>query len=96
MCGVQPSRYDFHLLYFHLIPPRPIWVEASLTCWRYCPAVSGVRWGARGAGVDVEPVGHFGLVFGSGMFILEYVGDLAFFTVVWALDGPWAGLQGTT
>ena len=34
--------------------------------------------GARGAGVDVEPVGHFGLLFCSGMFIAEYVGDLAF------------------
>ena len=44
--------------------------------------------GARGAGVDVEPVGHFGLVFGSGVLVAEYVGDLAFFTVVWAWDGP--------
>ena len=52
--------------------------------------------GARGAGVNVEPVGHFGLVFCSGVLILEYVGDLAFFTVVWAWDGPWAGLRGTT
>ena len=34
--------------------------------------------GARGAGVDVEPVGHFGLVFSSGVLIAEYVGDLAF------------------
>ena len=49
--------------------------------------------GARGAGVDVEPVGHFGLVFCSGMFISEYVGDSALFTVIWAWDGPWAGLR---
>ena len=52
--------------------------------------------GARGAGVVVEPVGHFGVVFCSGMFIAEYVGDLAFFTVGWAWDGPWAGLRGAT
>ena len=49
-----------------------------------------------GYGVNVEPVGHFGLVFGSGVLIAEYVGDLAFYAVVWAWDGPWVGLWGAT
>ena len=44
----------------------------------------------------VEPVSHVGLVFGGGVFVAEYVGDLAFFTVVRAWDGPWAGLWGAT
>ena len=35
--------------------------------------------GAREAGVGVEPVRHFGLVFCGGVFVAEYVGDLAFF-----------------
>ena len=52
--------------------------------------------GAVGAGVGVEPVSHFGLVFGGGVFVAEYVGDLAFFAVVWAWDGSWAGLRGAT
>ena len=46
--------------------------------------------------MDVEPVGNFGLVFCSSMFISEYVGDLAFFTVVWAWNGSWVGLRGAT
>ena len=29
---------------------------------------------ARGAGVGVKPVRHFGLVFGGGVFVTEYVG----------------------
>ena len=52
--------------------------------------------GARGAGVGAEPVSHFGLVFGGGVFVAEYVGDLAFFTVIRAWDGSWAGLRGAT
>ena len=44
--------------------------------------------------MGVKPVSHFGLVFGGGVFVAEYVGDLAFFTVVRAWDGPWAGLWG--
>ena len=50
--------------------------------------------GAHGAGMGVEPVSHFGLVFGGSVFVAEYVGDLAFFTVVRAWDGSWAGLRG--
>ena len=34
--------------------------------------------GAHGAGMGVEPVSHFGLVFGGGVFVAEYVEDLAF------------------
>ena len=60
------------------------------------PGRFGGEAGARGAGVGVEPVGHFGLVFRCGMFVSEYVGDLAFFTVVRAWDGSWAGLRGAT
>ena len=30
------------------------------------------------------------------MLVSEYVGDFAFFAVVWAWDGPLAGLRGTT
>ena len=40
--------------------------------------------GAGGAGVEVEPVGHFGLVFCSGVFVAEYVWDLALLAVVGA------------
>ena len=61
------------------------------------PGRFGGEAGARGAGVGVEPVSHFGLVFcGGTVFVSEYVGDLACFTVVWAWDGSWAGLQGAT
>ena len=52
--------------------------------------------GASGAGVDIEPVYHFSLVFCGGMFVSKYVGDLAFFAVVGAWDGPLAGLRGAT
>ena len=52
--------------------------------------------GALGAGMGVEPVSHFGLVFCGGVFVAEFVGDLAFFTVVWAWDESWAGLRGAT
>ena len=48
--------------------------------------------GARGAGMGVEPVRHFGLVSGGGVFVTENVGDLAFFTVARAWNRPWAGL----
>ena len=58
------------------------------------PGCFGGEAGARRAGVGVKPVRHFGLVFGGGVFVTEYVGDLAFFTVVRAWDGPWAGLWG--
>ena len=50
--------------------------------------------GAGGAGVEIEPVSHFGLVFCSGMFVYEYVGDLAVFTVVGTWNGALAGLRG--
>ena len=60
------------------------------------PCRFGGEAGTRGAGMDVEPVGHCGLVFCGGMLVLEYVGDLAVFTVEWAWNGPWAGLRGTT
>ena len=40
--------------------------------------------GAGGAGVEIEPVSHFGLVFCSGVFVAEYVWDLAFLAVVGA------------
>jgi hypothetical protein len=40
--------------------------------------------GAGGAGVEIEPVGHFGLVFCSGVFVAEYVWDLALLAVVGA------------
>ena len=52
--------------------------------------------GAHGAGVGVEPVHHVGLVFCGGVFVAEYVGDLAFFAVVWAWDGSRSGLWGAT
>ena len=39
---------------------------------------------ATGTWVGVEPFYHFGLVFFGGMLVAEYVGDLAFFAVVWA------------
>ena len=58
------------------------------------PGRFGGEAGARGAGVGVESVRHFGLVFGGGVFVTEYVGDLAFFAVVRAWDGSWAGLWG--
>ena len=74
------------------MPPSPSFVEASLTCWRYWPAAAGVI----GAGVGVEPVCHFGLVFCGGMLVAEYVRDLAFFAVVWAWDEPGTMLRGTT
>ena len=60
------------------------------------PGRFGGEAGAHAAGMGVEPVRHFGLVFGGGVFVTEYVGDLAFFTVVRAWDGPWAGLWGAT
>ena len=60
------------------------------------PSRFGGEAGARGAGVGVEPVSHFGVVFGSGVLISEYVGDFAFFAVEWAWDGLLAGLRGTT
>ena len=60
------------------------------------PGRLGGEAGAHGAGMGVEPVSHFGLVFGGGVFVSEYVGDLAFFTVVRAWDGPWAWLWGAT
>ena len=50
--------------------------------------------GASGTWVGVEPFCHFSLVFFSGMLVAEYVGDLAFFAVVWAWDGPEAVLRG--
>jgi hypothetical protein len=40
--------------------------------------------GATGTWVGVEPFSHFGLVFFGGMLVAEYVGDFAFFAVVWA------------
>ena len=58
------------------------------------PSRFGGEVGAHGAGVGVEPVHHVGLVFCSGVFVAEYVGDLAFFAVVRAWDGSWAGLRG--
>ena len=58
------------------------------------PSRFGGEAGAHGAGVGVEPVCHFGLVFCGGVFVAEYVGDLAFFAVVRAWDGSWAGLRG--
>ena len=60
------------------------------------PSRFGGEAGAHGAGVGVEPVHHFGLVFCGGVFVVEYVGDLAFFAVVRAWDGSWAGLWGAT
>ena len=42
------------------------------------PGRFGGEAGALGAGMGVEPVSHFGLVFGGGVFVTEYVGDLAF------------------
>ena len=50
--------------------------------------------GAGGAGVEIEPVSHFGLVFCSGMLVSEYIGNLAFFAVVGAWNGALAGLRG--
>ena len=58
------------------------------------PGRFGGEAGARGAGMGVEPVRHFGLVFCGGVFVAEYVGDLAFFAVVRAWYGSWAGLWG--
>ena len=60
------------------------------------PGRFGGEAGVRGAGMGVEPVSHFGLVFGGGVFVAEYVGDLAFSTVIRAWDGSGAGLRGTT
>ena len=51
---------------------------------------------ATGTWVGVEPFCHFGLVFFGGMLVAEYVGDLAFFAVVWAWDGPGAVLRRAT
>ena len=58
------------------------------------PSRFGGEAGAHGAGVDVEPVHHFGLVFCGGVFVVEYVGDLAFFAVVRAWDGSRTGCGG--
>ena len=52
--------------------------------------------GAIGAGVGVEPVCHFGLVFCGDVLISEDIGYLALLTVVAAWDGALAGLRGTT
>ena len=60
------------------------------------PSRFGGEAGAHGAGVGVEPVLHFGLVFGGGVLVTEYVGNLAFFAVVRAWDGSWAGLRRAT
>ena len=60
------------------------------------PSRFGGEVGAHGAGVGVEPVHHVGLVFCGGVFVAEYVGDLAFFAVVRAWDGSRAGLWGAT
>ena len=60
------------------------------------PSRFGGEAGAHGAGVGVEPVCHFGLVFCGGVFVAEYVGDLAFFAVIRAWDGSRAGLCGAT
>ena len=60
------------------------------------PGRFGGEAGARGAGMGVKPVSHFVLVFGGGVFVAKYVGDLAFFAVVWVWDKPVSGLQGTT
>ena len=49
--------------------------------------------GASGTWVGVEPFCHFSLVFFSGMLVAEYVGDLAFFAVVWAWDRSGAVLD---
>ena len=53
--------------------------------------------GARVASVGVEPVSHFGLVFGGDVFVAEYVGDLAFFYgdtgMGWAVGGVVGGHQ---
>ena len=42
--------------------------------------------GTSGAGMGVESVCHFGLVFCSGVLISEDVGNLAFFAVVGAVN----------
>ena len=95
MCGVHPLRQNFYRLCFHLMPPSPIWggftdLLEVLACH------FGGEVGASGAGVDIEPVYHFSLVFCGGMLVSENVGDFAFFAVEWAWDGPLAGLRGTT
>ena len=46
--------------------------------------------------MGVEPFGHFVLVFFSGMLVAEYVGDLAFFAVVWAWDRSGAVVRRAT
>ena len=52
--------------------------------------------GAVGAEVVVEPVCHFGLVFCGDVLVSEDIGYFALLTVVWAWDGPLAGLRGAT
>jgi hypothetical protein len=76
------------------MPPSPILVETSLTLSRYWLAVSGVRRACR-AGVSVEPIRHFGLVFSSGVLISEYVWDLASFAVIGAGCGALSMLWGS-
>ena len=49
---------------------------------------------ACGAGMSVEPVCHFGLVFSGGVLISEYVWDLASFAVVRTGCGALAMLWG--
>ena len=49
-------------------------MEASLTCWRYWLADSGLSW---------VPDGHVGLVSIFGGLVFEDVGDLAYFLMVW-------------
>ena len=61
------------------------------------PGRFGGEAGVLGAGMGVEPVSHFGLVFGGGVFVTEYVGDLAFFYggtgMGWAVGGVVGGHQ---
>ena len=88
MCGVQPSRYDFHRLYFPFDSAEVNSGGGFADVLEILPGRFGGEAGALGAGMGVEPVSHFGLVFGGGVFVTEYVGYLAFFTVVRAWDGP--------
>ena len=66
------------------------------------PGRFGGEAGARGAGVGVEPVSHFGLVFCGGVFVPEDVGNPVLFAVIgagcgalavlWWASGDWKGV----
>ena len=64
------------------MPPKPIAVEASLTCCRFWAKL----W-ASGTWVRMEPFLHMGLILVHGGLVLEYVGYFADLLVVGCGEG---------